>query len=318
MGKKSVFLLVIGGLAGAPSPARPQDANVFLPVDSIERLLGVSDFVILNRTDTRFEGDRTQRVTLKYGEQDIVRAKWAMAARGGDTFNNSPRYELAAYELQKLFLDPQDFVVPVTVARTFPLDWYRGLDSSARETFGRTESVLVVLQYWLFNVTADNVFDEERLKSDSIYARHLANLNIFSYLIKHSDSNKGNILISTDPTNPRLFSVDNGVAFRSEESDRGKLWRRLRVDRLPAETVDRLREIQYEDLERALAVCVQYEVRNAQLIRSDPGENLEKRRGVRTKDDIIQLGLTDREINDVFKRLEWLLKQVDEGKIEVF
>lgn len=318
MTAKSVLLLVGVGLAGAPRPALSQDANVFLPVDSIERLLGVSDFVILNRTDTRFEGDRTQQVVLKYGEQDILRAKWATAARGGDKFNNSPRYELAAYELQKLFLDPEDFVVPTTVARTFPLDWYRGLDSSARETFGRTESVLVILQYWLFNVSADNVYDEARFKSDSIYARHVANLNIFTYLINHGDSNKGNILISTDPTSPRLFSVDNGVSFRSEESDRGKFWRTLQVDRLPAETVERLREIQYEDLERALAVLVQYEVRDGQLVLSGPGENLEERRGVRRKEEIIQLGLTDREIGDVFKRLEWLLKQVDEGRLKVF
>ena len=44
----------------------------------------------------------------------------------------------------------------------------------------------------------------------------------------------------------------------------------------------------------------------------DPGD------GVREKDGVVQLGLTEREIRDVTSRLNDLLKDIDEGKYEIF
>jgi hypothetical protein len=130
--------------------------------------------------------------------------------------------------------------------------------------------------------------------------------------------NAGNYLISTEPTSLRVFSVDNGVAFRSEPSDRGYEWRDLRVNRLPRATVERLRSVTEEDLRSALGVLVQFEVRDGQLVRVEPTENFSDGRGVRRSDNLVQFGLTRAEIGDVWNRIRGVLGRVDSGRITVF
>ncbi len=61
------------------------------------------------------------------------------------------------------------------------------LSETPRRPLKTTEAVFFVLQSWLDNVTDEDIYDEVRFKSDSIYARHFANMNIFSCLIKHSE-----------------------------------------------------------------------------------------------------------------------------------
>ncbi len=309
------------GAAGALAPAgvAAQDVNVLLPTDTIEARLAAGPFEILDRRGSRFEGDRTSRVALSYPDGVMLVTKWARSAPGGETFNNNPRYELAAYEIQKLFLDESEYVVPPTVARAFPLDWYRELEPGATATFTGTQSVMVVLQYWLVNVTGTDFWDEDRFQADTLYARHLANFNILTHLIFHGDQNAGNYLISRSPENPRVFSVDNGLAFSGEVSDRGHHWRRLRVDRLPASTVERLRGMTREELVRRLETVAEFRVLDDGTLEAvEPGPNLQPRRGVRRSEDRIQLGLTAREINGVWRRLEGLLRDVDRGDTGVF
>jgi hypothetical protein len=202
--------------------------------------------------------------------------------------------------------------------RAVPLDWLRQHDPIASPTFREAESVLLVVQYWLSGVTPDDFWEKDRLERDSVYARHLADFNILTYLIRHNDSNTGNFLISQNVSDPRVFSVDNGLAFRSERSNRGFYWRDLRVDRLPRATVDRLRTITREQLEQRLATLAQYEVRDDRLVAVAAGESTDRNRGVRMKNGILQLGLTNGEIGDVMGRIESLLKRVDEGKITTF
>lgn len=312
-----LFLIVVMLFGIAPA-ARAQDGNVMYAVAEIEQRLRNHPFEIQDRQGSRFEGDRTQRVTLMFPDSVMMMVKWAKAAPGGESFNNVPRYEIAAYELQKLFLDEKDYVVPPTVARIVSLPWYQGLDRTVRPTFSSTSSVLVVLQYWLWNVTGTDFYDQNRLRADSVYARHLADMNILTYLIRHSDANHGNYLISKDSANPRLFSVDNGVAFRSEESNRGTEWRDLRVDRLPRATVERLRGIQRHELEAALGVLEQFEIRDGELIPMEKSANFAAGRGIRRKDNQLQLGLTTREIAEVHSRLQRLIRQVDSGRIATF
>jgi hypothetical protein len=153
---------------------------------------------------------------------------------------------------------------------------------------------------------------------DSLYARHLANFNILTYLMRHSDTNSGNYLVMLDPRNPRVFSVDNGVAFRSDPSDRGYVWRDLRIDRLPRATVERLRGLTEEDLHRALGVVLQFEVRNQELVAVPFTANMNDGRGVRRSDTMVQFGLTRPEIRDVYNRLTNLLGRVDSGRIQLF
>ena len=295
-----------------------QDNNVLFPIDTIENRLRHADFKILTSQGTRWEGDRTDRVVLAFADKSVMMAKWAVAGRGADEFNNRPRYEIASYEIQKLFLEPEEYAVPPTVGRCFPLGWYRLMDEDVQPTFDDGQFVLVVLQYWLYNVTPEDFYSRGRLEEDERYARHLANFNILTYLIRHNDSNVGNFLVSTDTANPRVFSVDNGVAFTSEVSDRGYVWRNIRVDNLPRSTVERLRKIELEDLHEALGVVAQFEMRNGMMAPAEPGPNLDPEDGVRLEGDVLQLGLTRSEIEGIHERLQKLLGEVDEGKIRLF
>jgi hypothetical protein len=312
------MLLVLASVAGANLRLAAQDSNIVLPIEVIERRLTLDPFEIRDRQGTRFEGDRTQRVILVFADSNAMMVKWGRAARGGQAFNNQPRYEVAAYQLQKLFLDERDYVVPPTLLRMVPVNWYREFDDKVIPTFDRTNAVLVALQYWLSSVTQRDVYDAKRFDSDSLYARHFANLNVLTYLIRHGDSNAGNVLISSDSANPRLFAVDNGVAFAPPDSDRGTEWRDLKVRRLPRGTVERLRAISREDLDRMLGVVAQFEVRDGEMVPVQPGASLGGRSGVRRRGDVIQLGLTSTEIRGVHSRLQQLLKQVDSGRIVVF
>lgn len=313
-GRMTAFLLTVLAL-----PATAQDTSVLAPVDSIEDRLGSAPFEIFDERGSRFEGDRTSRVALQFDDGGMMVAKWAPAPRGGETFNNAPRYEVAAYEIQKLFLDEPDYVVPPTVLRAFPLAWYRQFQGDASPTLRDTDAILVTLQYWLYNVVPDDFWDEDRFEADPVYARHFGNFNILTYLIRHNDANVGNFLISKDPDQPRVFSVDNGLSFGSRTSDRGARWRDLRVDRLPATTVERLRAITRDELTRRLETVAQFRIADdGQLVAMEPTENLNRGRGIRSSGGIVQFGLTSSEITSVWRRLERLLQDVDRGRIQVF
>jgi hypothetical protein len=301
------------------TPVAAQDLNIPLPLDSIEYLLVAAPFELPeDLTGTRFQGDRTMRVDLDFGDGNAILTKWAPAPQGGEAFNNVPRYEVAAYELQRLFLDDAEAVVPPTVMRVVPLDWYRTLNRDVDATFRNTRSVVVVLQSFVNFVTADGVWDERRFNAEPAYARHWANANLFTYLIRHSDSNTGNLLISSFGTNPRIFAVDNGVAFKSIDSDRGTRWRNLLVERFPASTVARLRTITEQQLHQTLGVLGQWDVRDGELVPTAPTANTDARRGVRQRDNVIQIGLTDDEIDDIWYRLESFLRSVDGGRYRTF
>jgi len=244
--------------------------------------------------------------------------KWKKAARGGRAVNNQPRYEIAAYELQKLFLEAEEYVVPPTAGRSLPLNKYQEIEPDVEPTFKNTSCVFFCLQYWLEEVTSEKIYDKKRFKSDTTYARHLGNMNILSYIIKHNDSNEGNFLISKDLDNPRVFAVDNGFAFGTLESNRGFVWRKIRVKSLPEKTIERLRKIQKSDLEKTLGVVAQFQIQQGQLISVPAGESLDEGKGVRVSEEIVQFGLTKSEINGVYNRIKKLLKRVDSGKIKTF
>lgn len=320
IGSIAPFVLSSTLALGAPSMAVVQDPNILFSADSLEYLLAEAPFELPEALPgMRFEEDRTQRVSLWFDEgRTGVLVKWAQAPPGGETFNNVPRYEVAAYELQKLFLPEPEFVVPPTIPRILPLDWYRMVDEDVEPTFGDRRSVLVVLQYYLFSVSDDEVFARDRFDADSAYARHWANANLLTHLIDHKDENKGNLLISTVATHPRVFAVDNGVAFRSERSDRGSRWGRLQVDRFPRTTVERLMSVTEEQLRRELGVLVQFDLDGDQLLRVVPGENWQPSRGIRERDEGIQIGLTDREISEVWRRLRSFQERVERGQVAVF
>lgn len=311
---------VLGLLLLIPPAVSAQDTNIVFPIPLIEQRLETSSLEILDRRGSRKPEDRTQRVTIAFPDSMVMITKWAMVAPGGEDFNNSARHELAAYAIQKLFLEPDDYVVPPTVIRSFDLAYYRGIDSTATATFSRAPaSTLVVLQYWLSNVSADSVFNLARFERDTAYARHLGNLNLLTHLIRHNDENTGNVLVSANPANPRLFAVDNGLAFDHQQSILGAAWRELRVPAVPAYTVAKLRKIRREDLDRVLAVVAEFRIdQEGRLVRMPNGPNLNRGQGIRIKDQRVQFGLTQLEIRGVEDRLNALLKRIDSGRLMTF
>jgi hypothetical protein len=287
---------------------------------TLERQLGTEPLEIVTAEISRpkAKGDITLKAEVSFAGGPAFRVKLRRAEPGAEDFNNRPRYDLAAYELQKLFLDADDYVVPPTALRMVPLDELLEYAPEARPTFRGSDEVLVVLQYWLqeVKVIAD-VYDPALFASDPGYARHVGQLNVLTYLIEHGDGNVGNFLLSRAESSPRVFSVDNGVAFAYNESDRSEIWKKLRVDRLPADTVERLRRITREDLHRRLGVLAQWRLEGGSWIAVPPGGNLAPQRGVRQADDVVQLGLRKSEIDRLGRRLTELLGLVDSGQVKL-
>jgi hypothetical protein len=317
-----ILLIALGSAAVATLNAtapEARDPNIPFAIAYIEERLLRAELEILSAEQARplIAGDRSMRILLAGVDgEEHLEAKWKPVAEPGEGQNNEPRYELAAYRFQKLFLDEPEYVVPPAVLRSMPLD--AAMVPTARPTLRGTNSRLVLVTFWVQNVTNRDPWDPVRFQGDTRYQRHWANLNILTHLIDHKDGNVGNLLISTVPDSPRVFAVDNDVAFASLDSDQGTPWRRLHVTRLPAQTVLRLRGIKRTDLEAHLAVLAEFEIVDGQLQATEPGPNLNPHRGVRRTSHRVQFGLTSREIRDLEARINRLLSQVDRGRIQTF
>jgi hypothetical protein len=299
-------------------PVAAQDTNFTLPVAELERLLNASPLVIAQAEISRPKaaGDITLKADVSFGGAPPLRVKLRKAEPGAETFNNVPRYDLAAYELQKLFLEPEEYVVPPTALRMVNLAEFAKYSPDVNSTFPGARQVLAVVQYWLNDVmTIADVYDAGKFTADPTYARHIGQMNVLTYLIEHRDSNAGNFLIGKQTLGARVFSVDNGVAFASEDSDRGELWKDMRVRQLPADAIEKLRHITPQLLTERLGVLAQWRLEGGNYVPVALTRNLNEVRGVRRKDDIVQMGLTRNEIIAVQRLLKRLIEQVDSGRI---
>ena len=241
------------------------------------------------------------------------------AEPGADSFNNVPRYDLAAYELQKLFLDPAEYVVPPTALRMVPLADFAKYSPDVQRTFPGADDVLAVVQYWLSDVTVyADVYDAARFATDPVYARHIGQLNVFTYLIEHRDSNVGNFLIG---------GRDGRACFLDRS------WRRIRVGRQrPRRAVERhAREATAGRHRRKAAARSRRRCssrssacwrsggsRTAGIVAVAPGPNLRRIVGVRRKGDDVQMGLTQRRDQRGERLLRALLKRIDRGDITTY
>jgi len=314
--------IAIAALAlAALAPAGAQDVNLPIAVAELEQMLQQEPLRIVNAEISRpkAKGDITLKADVSFGDRPPLKVKLRKSEPGAESFNNVPRYDLAAYELQKLFIDPAEYVVPPTSLRMIPLDDFRRYSPDVEPTFRGASEVLGVLQVWLSEVkVVADVLDPALFESDTVYARHIGQLNIFTFLIEHGDSNVGNFLISKAGEGPRVFSIDNGVAFASGESDRGKLWQKLRVKRLPADTVSRLRGVTEAELHERLGVLAQWQLQVGRYVPMPLGENLAPNRGVRQKDGVLQMGLKRSEVAAVWRQRVRLLQEVDAGRIATY
>ncbi len=302
----------------ATAPDRPPGWP--LPPARLEALLGSAPFYA-TRVKRRIGGvSGAVRLDIHFpGSGEDLPVKWKATPRDrADGWNNSPRKELAAYEVQKLFLDPPDYVVPTSALRCIPLRDYWAIRPRPVPTFEGVPCVLGLLSVWVSEVRADPlVLDRERFATDRAYARELAHLNLLTYLVAHRDGRSGNFLESR--LGPRVFAVDNGISFGSlVHNFLVPNWDVLRVPALPRAAVERLRRARREDLE-ALGVLAELRAdRLAGLGPASPGPNLDPARGVRRAPGRVQIGLTRAEIDGLRLRLEALLARVDRGEIPLF
>jgi hypothetical protein len=301
--------------------AAAQDRNITLPIADLERMLQSEPMQIVHAEISRpkAKGDITLKADVSFAERAPIRVKLRKSEPGAQAFNNVPRYDLAAYELQKLLMDEQEYVVPPTSLRMVPMAQIKPYSSEVRPTFAGADDVLCVVQYWLQDVAvpADVLFPQ-RFETDALYARHVGQLNVLTYLVNHRDSNLGNFLISAVPEGARVFSIDHGVAFASEASDRGELWRSMRVQRLPADTVARLRKLTEAELGSKLGVLAEWKLENGHYVAVSPGTNLKPRSGVRREEGVVQMGLSTGEIAAVWSRAQKLLRMIDDGDIATY
>jgi hypothetical protein len=316
--RRLIGLLAAALLPALVATAAAQDANITQPVADLEQLLAAEPLVITQAEISRpkAKGDITLRAEISFGGAPPLRVKLRKAEPGADSFNNVPRYDLAAYELQKLFLDPAEYVVPPTTLRMVPLADFAKYSPGVAPTFSAADQVLAVVQYWLSDITVvADVYSPERFAADPVYARHIGQLNVLTYLIRHRDSNLGNFLLGKAEVGARVFSIDHGVAFASDESDRGEVWKDMRVNRLPADTVERLRHVTPQLLADRLGVLAQWRLESRSYVPVANGKNLSQNRGVRRAGSDLQMGLTKSEILAVHRLLTKLLERVDRGEI---
>ena len=307
--------------AGAATPAfAPQGGAEAAMEAELEARLTNTPFTIKFAKKARdLVEDTALRTDAVFADGVEMRFKIRRANPGATEFNNEPRYERASYVLQQLLVDRSESIVPVTVLRPLPLEMLRAWTPEADPTFRSSTDVLAVIQHWLPDIVGpDDAWDPARFEADPKYARQIANVNILSFLIRHKDSNKGNILLSADPAVGRAWLIDSGVAFASARSDRGTLWKDIRVPRVPADTIARVRALDLARLSAALGVVAQYEVRDHRLVAVPPTASFHKHEGVRRSRNVIQLGLTMTELADLEERRKALLAKVDAGSLSTF
>jgi hypothetical protein len=292
-----------------------------LPPPELERRLKTAPLVI-----TAVEGAGggvmgAKKLTLFLADdQRPLEAKWKEAPAGGDGWNNSPRREIGVYEVQKLFLDPDDYIIPPVAARGIDFGVYQAVKADPSANVDGTQCVYGALAVWLSNTTQPHrVFDRELFSRNQRYAYHFGNLNLLHYLVEHRDARTNNFLMSTDPDNPKIFSIDNGIAFGATLFN-FFTWHfnKIRVDRLPRRSIDRLRQLRRVDLDR-LGVLSELRADPEGVLRDvAPGPNLDCNEGNRVRPGVVQIGLTSTEIDAIAVRIQKLLGRIDRGKLSVF
>lgn len=294
-----------------------------MPAERVEPLLRDGDMHILDVRKCASGVAGAQIVYCDFPQEKLtIKAKWKEAKHGGSALNNEPRKEVAAFEIQKWFLEPAEYVVPPTVCRAIPLDRYKNEVRETRATFDGTDCAFGALAFWLDGVEdMPKGFDAGRFEADLAYRDTIANMNLLTYLIDHRDTRPANFVFSKDPKRPRAFSIDNGLAFSGLVNPRVLVlheWRHMIVPKVPRAKIDRIRALTRKELDK-LGVVAQLERRERQLWSVPTGAVLaDCEDGVRCEGNILQLGLRPAEVDGVEERIGRLLAEIDSGKIALY
>jgi len=311
-----------------PCPARPVDTplsqagtvhNLPLPPHLLEQRLAQSAFDITAAEEAGGGVMGAKKLTVTFREdRRAVAAKWKKAPGGGDGWNNSPRREIGVYVVQQLFLDPTDYVVPPVVIRGIPLDTYEAVEPSPSPNLADINCAYGALAAWMINtVQPEKAYDAELFARDPRYAYHFGNLNLLHYLTAHRDARANNFLISEDRYNPRVFSIDNGIAFgHTLYNFFTSHFDKILVDALPRRSIERLRALRSPDLAHLSVLAELHTDTDGILQYTPPGPNIDPDNGNRVVPGrMVQIGLTSLEIAALAERLEQLLSRIDSGEL---
>jgi hypothetical protein len=264
----------------------------------------------------------------------IFRAKWR--SLDSESLINDPRKELGAYAVAKLFLDPEQNVVPPTTGHCFELLHYRQtVAKDAEPSFGAegARCVFGILSYWLENAVdlegaredgswqAEGIFDAALFERDAVYRQSITDLNLLTYLIHHGDAHDKQFLLTKDRPGPRVYSVDNSITFESIKNPMlffREDWSTIHVPALSARSIERLERLGGEHFARLYAV-ESYEKRGTDLIVTPPQAPVGPAdQGVRWIGLGMQIGLTEDEVAGVRKRLAQVVARVRRGELRAF
>jgi len=303
---------------------------------AVERLLRHPDLEVLGVSATPGGLHGAKVLTLAVPTENgrvVLRAKWRAHQTAGLT--NDPRKELAAYAVQKLFLEPHEYVVPPAVGRCFELDAYRrSVDAAAVASFDGIDCVFGYLSYWLEGVEdledaledgwldGESMLDGELFANNPLYRRSLADVNLFTYLIHHGDAHDEQFVLTLERHALHVYSVDNSIAFESFKNPMVLLfredWSRIKVPALRRQPIERLRRLDRRAVSQ-LALIEQFENRAGLLIPEPPTPPVGRTdAGLRWLGDELKVGLTAHEIDGIWRRWRELLAQIEAGGIQVF
>lgn len=273
----------------------------------------------------------TLRATTPRGPV-VFRAKWRAASSAHQL--NSPRKEVAAHAVQKLILPPNEWVVPPAASRCLPVEVVRArIDPTEKPSFDGARCVLGFLSYWLEDARGldaaedqgvldeETPLDPETTRRSPTFRRSVADVNLMAHLISHGDSHPEQFVVTGTRRAPSVRLVDNTIAFTpyvnpslGEEWD----WSKLQVPAVRKATIDRLRALRPEDLERLL-VIEQHARRDGMLVAEPPGAAPpESPGGIAWVGDRLQIGLTRDELALLRTMVGSVLERVDSGRLPTF
>jgi len=247
-----------------------------------------------------------------------IKVKWKIFGRDLDEWNNSPRREVSAYEFQKLFLEPENYVVPPTVVRCLdPKKFEKVLETSTPQ-LRESNCVLGTLSAWVEGASPFHDLDSKRLKTDLLYQQAISRFNLLTYFIRHADSHAGNFLLKEESQKVQIYSIDNGVSFSGPLTDY-LYWKSLRIKKISQKTSEKLQKLTLEDVEDQLLVASQLDLtKDLFFVSTQRERTLNPKEGVNHQAGVLQFGLTHNEIKAVFKRIESVVKKLKKGKITPF
>lgn len=273
-----------------------------MPVDRLERWMSAPDLRVTHVATAAQGISAPRKLRIVTPEGIAFSVKFKPVPADLDNLNNSPRRELAAYEIQKLFLDEDDYVVPPTMLRCLPIAG----PLTDLEPFDGSGCALGVMAYWVENVGDEEVVSEEEWEEDPTYRDALGKLNVFTVLIGHQDDMGANFVRSLDDDRPRLLSIDNGLSLGAMGVNPFQIftsgWSSVKVVSIPSETAQRLQQLTAKDFD-ALGVVAQLRREGDLWVSVEPLDPpFDPAEGVRRREGNIQLGLTAEEITGVHTR----------------